>query len=76
MIPDPYMCEKLVREHRHTLLREAEQERMLLNVPEHFSPWLRRLVGQLGVSLIVLGMKLKQLEQSNQVSPNTARSDQ
>jgi hypothetical protein len=76
MIPDPYTCEKLVLEHRHTLLGEAEHERMLLNVPEHFSPSLRRLVGKFGVYLIVLRMKLKQLEQSNQISTNTARSDQ
>ena len=63
MIPDPYM-----REHRHTLLREAEHERMLLNVPEHSSHPLQRLAGRLGVYLIALGMKLKQLEQSNQTS--------
>ena len=63
MIPDPYTREKLALEHCHTLLREAEHERMLLDLPEHSSHALQRLAGSLGVYLIALGTRLQRLGQ-------------
>ncbi len=47
MIPDIYIREKLVLEHRHQLFREAEQERLLAGLPEHSSHVWRRLVARL-----------------------------
>ncbi len=63
MVPDIYTHEKLALEHRHTLLREAEHERMLLDLPEHSSHTLQRLAGRLGVYLIALGTRLQRLGQ-------------
>ncbi len=46
MVPDIYTSEKLALEHRHQLLREAEQERMLAmaDSPKHASRALPRFV--------------------------------
>jgi len=68
MIPDMYTREKLALEHRHQLLREAEQERMLARAdsPQHASRMLPRLGGKLRLFLLVLGTKLKQFEQQSE----------
>lgn len=65
MIPDRYTGEKLALEHRNQLLREAEHERVaaMLDSPKHASHGLQGFAGKLGMFLIVLGTKLKQLEQ-------------
>jgi hypothetical protein len=63
MVPDRYTQEKLALAHRHTLLREAEHERLLGALPEHSSHPMRHLAARLGTCLITLGTKLRQLEQ-------------
>jgi hypothetical protein len=77
MIPDIYTHEKLVLEHRHQLLQEAEHERMLTmaDSPKHASRVLPRLAGKLGMLLLVLGTKLKQFEQRSEsiASPGKSR---
>ncbi len=61
MIPDRYTTEKMAHEHRQTLLREAEHERMLAIVdpPKHV---LRGFAGTLGRYLLLLGTRLQQFE--------------
>jgi hypothetical protein len=68
MLPDTHTCEKLALEHRHALLREAEQERMLAAAesPKHASHLLQCLAGRLGMYLIALGTSLKRFEQCGQ----------
>ena len=62
MIPDRYTIEKIAHEHRQTLLREAEQERMLVIVdpPKHM---LQSFAGKLGRYLLLLGTRLQQFKQ-------------
>ncbi len=61
MYPDRYTTEKMAHEHRQTLLREAEHERMLATVdlPNHV---LQGFAGKLGRYLLTLGTKLQQFE--------------
>ena len=56
MVPDIHTLEKAVLEHCHTLLREAEHERMLAVTysPKHVSDRLQRFAGKLGMILIVV----------------------
>jgi hypothetical protein len=72
MLPNRYIAEKLALEHRHQLLREAEHERALamLDSPKHASHGLQGFAGKLGMFLIVLGTKLKQLEQRRDAVPS------
>jgi hypothetical protein len=63
MVPDIYSREKLALEHRQQLQREAEHERMQADLPEHSSHPMRHIAGKLGMFLIALGTRLKQLEQ-------------
>jgi len=68
MVPDIYTREKLALEHRQTLLREAERERLLAMAvsPTHTSHALQHLVGRLGMYLIALGTSLKRFEERKQ----------
>ncbi len=56
MVPDIHTLEKAVLEHRHTLLREAEHERMLAvaHSPKHASGRVQRFAEKLGMILIVV----------------------
>jgi len=76
MIPDMYIREKMALEHRHQLLREAEQERMLAvaGAPKYASLGLPRFAGKLGMFLLVLGTKLKQFEQRSQTPAYHSKS--
>ena len=55
MVPDIYTLEKAVLEHRHTLLCEAEHERMLAVVhsPKHAFGRLQHVAEKLSMILIV-----------------------
>ena len=61
MVPDIY--ENLAHEHRQTLLREAEQKRLLAEA-QHASPlhWLHRLAARFGEYLIVVGTRLQRAQ--------------
>ncbi len=65
MVPDLYTQQKLALEHRQQLQREAEVEQALGEVPGHSSHAIRRMAARLGMFLIALGTRLKQLEQSH-----------
>jgi hypothetical protein len=54
-----YHSEKLAEAHRQDLLREAAQQRLVAQLPRRRS-LSRRVVHDLGVFLIKLGMWLKQ----------------
>lgn len=68
MIPDLYTIEKMVGEHRQTLLREAEHQRMLAIVdpPKHV---LQSFAGKLGGYLLMLGTRLQQFERRAEAVP-------
>ncbi len=57
MVPDIY--EKLAHEHRQTLLREAEQQRLLAGRQHTPPPSLQRLAARLGGYLIAAGTRLQ-----------------
>jgi len=59
-----YLLEKLRQAHYQELLREAEQERLLAQLPRHRQSTIKRAAGKLGVLLLKLGTRLKQFEQS------------
>ena len=61
MVTDIY--QNLAHEHHQTLLREAEQERLLAKA-QHASPlrWLHRLAARLGEYLIVVGTRLQRAQ--------------
>lgn len=58
-----YLDEKLRQAHYQDLLREAEKERLLAQLPSHRRSMLKRAAGKLGVLLLKLGTRLKQFEQ-------------
>jgi len=59
-----YLYEKAHEEHNQDLLRKAEMERMIVQLPRHRLSMSRRVAGKLGVLLLKLGTQLKQFEQS------------
>ena len=63
MVPDPYTLEKMALAHRQQLQREAEHERLLGALPTHSSHRMRHMAAMLGTFLIVLGTRLRKLEQ-------------
>jgi len=64
MVPSPYNQERLALEHRQQLLQEADHERKLAGLPQGHSSVMRYMAGKLGVLLVILGTRLKRLEQS------------
>ena len=63
----PYNQERLALEHRQQLLQEADHERKLANLPQEHSNVVRYVAGKLGALLVILGTRLKRLEQSASV---------
>ena len=59
-----YLYEKAREVHYQDLLREAEKERLLAQLPRHRWSMIKRTAGKLGVLLLKLGARLKQFEQS------------
>jgi hypothetical protein len=59
-----YPDEKILQAHYQDLLREAEKERLLAQLPRHRRSTIKRAAGKLGVLLLKLGAWLKQFEQS------------
>jgi hypothetical protein len=64
MGPNMYLYEKAHEVHYQDLLREAEKERLLAQLPRHRRSMIKRAAGKLGVLLLKLGTRLKQFEQS------------
>ena len=59
-----YLDEKVRQAHYQHLLREAEKERLLAQLPRHSRNKGRYATGKLGLLLLKLGAWLKQFEQS------------
>ena len=59
-----YLDEKVRQVHYQDLLREAEKRRLLAQLPRHRRSISRYAAGKLGVLLLKLGTRLKQVEQS------------
>jgi hypothetical protein len=57
-----YLDEKVWKAHYQDLLREAEKERLLAQLPRHRRSISRYAAGKLGVLLLKLGTRLKQFE--------------
>ena len=62
MIPNIYIHEQLVREHRQALQCEAEQERLLAEGQHASPPSLPRLAARLGEYLIAVGTRLQRAQ--------------
>jgi hypothetical protein len=65
MGPNFYLIEKASEVHRQRLLREAERERLLAQLPRHRGRVSRHAAGKLGALLLWLGARLKQFEQKS-----------
>jgi hypothetical protein len=63
MGPNTYLYQKAHEAHYQDLLREAEKERLLAQLPRHRRSMSRRVAGKLGVLMLKLGTRLKQFEQ-------------
>lgn len=62
MLPNYYLQEKWLQAHHEELLRQAEQQRLLAQLPPDRQSLARQLAGKLGVLLVALGTSLQQLE--------------
>ena len=62
MVPNIYNHERLAFDHRRELLREAEHERKLAELPQQHAGLMRLIVGKAGGLLVVLGLGMKQFE--------------
>jgi hypothetical protein len=60
-----YLDEKLRQTRYYELLREAEKERLLAQLPRQRWRTTKRAAGKLGVLLLKLGSRLKQFEHSH-----------
>ena len=74
MVPDMYTREKLALERRHTLLCEAQRERMLADASTQAAHILERLGQSLGLYLIALGTRLQRFGQRGQAVEYQAES--
>lgn len=58
-----HLDEKLLQGHYSDLLREAEKRRLLAQLPRHRRSISRQIAGKLGLLLLKLGARLKQLDE-------------
>jgi hypothetical protein len=59
-----YLDEKIRQVHYKELLREAEKQRLLAQLPRHRWSMIKGIAGKLGVLMLKLGTSLKQFEHS------------
>lgn len=57
-----YLDEKVQQTHYQDLLREAEKQRLLAQLPRHRRSIGRHAAGKIGLLLLKLGTRLKQFE--------------
>ena len=57
-----YLDEKVRQAHYQDLLREAEKQRLLVQLPRHHRSISRYAAGKLGLLLLKLGAWLKEFE--------------
>jgi hypothetical protein len=65
-----YLLKKLAEEYRQGLLREAQQQRLLKNLPREEFRRARHVAVPVGILLVVLGTRLKRLERSARPVPS------
>jgi len=65
MDPNIYLIDKMCKAHSQELLRRAERERLLAQLPRHRQSLSRYVAGKLGVVLLWLGARLRQFEQKS-----------
>ena len=63
MAPNNYLNQKLAEAYRQDLLREAEQQRLVAQLPTQRPNLGKKAVYGLGILLVKLGMWLKQVDQ-------------
>ncbi len=63
MGPNFYLIEKASEAHRQELLREAERERLLAQLPAYHRSASRYIAGRFVALLLWLGARLKQFKQ-------------
>lgn len=61
--------EKIVAQRRQELLHEMEMTRLVKNATRNHPTLGRRIVGNVGKSLVSLGTKLEQVDPRNQLLP-------
>ncbi len=76
MIPNNYMLDQLIAQHRQQLMQAAQHKHILLreDSQKHTSDKLSRLAGKLGIVLLKLGAALKDFEQHSQVVATSSKS--
>jgi hypothetical protein len=59
---NPYLYEKLTQAHAQELLHEAEQQRMLAQLPQHHPQLMQNLARRLVAFLVSLSFSAKKVE--------------
>jgi hypothetical protein len=60
---NPYLYEKLVQAHYQELLQEAQQQRMLAQLPRHHPQLMQNVARRLAAFLVSLPFSVKKVEQ-------------
>ena len=63
MMSNPYLYKKLIQAHDQELLHEAEQQRMLAQLPRRQPHLMRNVVGRLAAFLMSLPFSSKKVVQ-------------
>jgi hypothetical protein len=64
MIPNPYLYEKLAQAHYQELLHEAQQQRLLAQLPRHHPQLMWNVAGRLAAFFMSLPFSAKKGVQS------------
>ena len=68
-----YLQNKRVEEHLQDLQREANQQRIVADLPRHRRSLGKHIVSRLGTQLVALGMWLERIEQHDKEAVATYR---
>ncbi len=60
-----HLIEKVSEAHRQELLREAERERLLAQLPQQRQSLSKYVAGKLGTLMLWLGARLREFEQKS-----------
>jgi hypothetical protein len=64
MMPNPYFSEKLAQAHNQELFHEAEQHRMLAQLPRRHTPLMQNVAGRFAAFFMSLPFSAKKVEHS------------
>ena len=68
-----YLQDKRVEDHLQNLQREANQQRIVADLPRHRHSVGKRIVSRLGTQLVALGTWLERVEQHDKEAVATYR---